>query len=313
MVDKMVRSRHSEVRPLSEWGSIATELLGTQTRLVQGPQWTHRVIECGDGAPLFLLHGIGGHAEAWARNVRNLAELGFHVYAVDALYHGYSSTAPRVPAPERAALQADAVADLVQALGHDRVHIEGESMGADIAYEFGVRHPGLTGKLVLNTGFPPVTTHRTEFAPAPGGGKHLLDLAHEAIATGSRDAMRRRMEWLVAKPDRMTDEMVDLRCRLYAEPQINAAMRYVFGMDAPFALPPRRSEEEIARMTRPTLVLWTENNPGFGPDYGEYVAGLLPDSAFYRMRDAGHWPQWEKPDEHDAVVADFLLGSWPAP
>jgi pimeloyl-ACP methyl ester carboxylesterase len=24
------------------------------------------------------------------------------------------------------------------------------------------------------------------------------------------------------------------------------------------------------------------------------------------MKDCAHWPQWERPDEHDSVICDFL-------
>ena len=57
-----------------------------------------------------------------------------------------------------------------------------------------------------------------------------------------------------------------------------------------------------------TLVFWTEHNPGQGPDYGEYVAGLIPGAKYYNMLDAAHWPQWEKPEEHDQVLIDFIKG-----
>jgi len=64
-------SRQVTCKPLTEWNSIAVELLGTQTRMVQGTRWRHRVIEAGTGGePLILLHGIGGHAETYARNLR---------------------------------------------------------------------------------------------------------------------------------------------------------------------------------------------------------------------------------------------------
>lgn len=28
----------------------------------------------------------------------------------------------------------------------------------------------------------------------------------------------------------------------------------------------------------------------------------------YQMQDAAHWPQWEKPEEHDQVLIDFIKG-----
>jgi pimeloyl-ACP methyl ester carboxylesterase len=71
----------------------------------------------------------------------------------------------------------------------------------------------------------------------------------------------------------------------------------------------RFSEEELAGITAPTLVLWSEKNPGTGPDVGRYLATLIPGAQCYVMEDAAHWPQWEHPEEHDKVVLDFLRGS----
>ena len=120
-----------KAKPLDEWQSVAVELLGTQTRIVQGKHSYHRVIEAGDstGEPLILIHGIGGHAETYARSLHNLANHGFHVYAIDALFHGFSQK-DGWDEEHWTELQADALADLIQALGHDYAHIEGESMGA---------------------------------------------------------------------------------------------------------------------------------------------------------------------------------------
>ena len=162
-------TRVVDVRPLDRWPSVAVELLGTQTRIVRGERWHHRVIEAGEGGePLILIHGIGGHAETYARNMHNLARAGFHVYAIDALFHGYSSKQPYRD-EARAALQAEAVLDLVDALGHDRVHIEGESMGATIAFEFGMAFPERSGGIVFNTGFADVHFKRSDFVPIRAG------------------------------------------------------------------------------------------------------------------------------------------------
>lgn len=48
-----------------------------------------RVIEAGSGYPLFLLHGTGGHAEAYSRNIAAHAEH-FRVIAYDMVGHGYT-------------------------------------------------------------------------------------------------------------------------------------------------------------------------------------------------------------------------------
>ena len=53
----------------------------------------------------------------------------------------------------------------------------------------------------------------------------------------------------------------------------------------------------------PVLVLWT---PGAGLEVGEYLADLIPGAQYHLIGDAGHWPQWEHPVEHDQAVLNFL-------
>jgi pimeloyl-ACP methyl ester carboxylesterase len=304
---QLTLTREPRPRPLADWPSVAVELLGTQTRIVRGERWHHRVIEAGEGGePLILIHGIGGHAETYARNMHNLARAGFHVYAIDALFHGYSSKEPYRD-EARAALQAEGVLDLVDALGHERVHIEGESMGATIAFEYGMAYPERTRGIVFNTGFADVHFTRTDFATNAGGGA-IAELSLRSILEPSFETMRARMEWLVAAPGRMTAEMVAIRQRLYEDPDVLASMKRMYRVGKSFHTLPRWTEEEVATFPARSLVFWTEKNPGDGPEFGRYIAGLLPDAGFYCMADAAHWPQWEKPEEHDQVLIDFLLG-----
>ena len=67
-------------------------------------------------------------------------------------------------------------------------------------------------------------------------------------------------------------------------------------------------EDELPGMKVPALALWSDKNPGAGADVGERLASLIPGSSHYCINDAAHWPQWEKPEEHDAVVLAFLAG-----
>lgn len=284
-------------RPLSAWPRLSVELLGTQTRFVQGARWRHRVIESGDadGEPLILIHGVGGHAESFARNMHGLARQGFHVYSIDALYHGFSDKQP-YDDDKRYVHQVEAVVDLIDALGHDTVHIEGESMGATIAFHFGLSHPERTRKVVLNTGFGHVKLNKSDFKPVKGDMGELARLSREVVVDPNAAAMRKRLEWVVAEPESMTDEMVEIRLALYSDPPlINDSMRKVFRLDKDWSWDLPYSEEDLVDYRPETLVLWTEHNPGDGPDYGEYIASILPNGKFYCIDGAGgHWPQWER-------------------
>jgi len=55
-----------------------------------------------------------------------------------------------------------------------------------------------------------------------------------------------------------------------------------------------------------TLVLWSEHNPNTSAEEAKRLLNIIPNSEFYCIDDAGHWPQWEKAEEHDQVVTAFL-------
>ena len=152
-------------------------------------------------------------------------------------------------------------------------------------------------------------TKKTDFVSDPNDFKKLSELSHKSLVDPTYENMRNRMEWLVASPDRMTDEMVQIRLRLYSDPEIIESMHNIFMIGKTPTWSYRWEEEDLQKFQPETLVFWTEHNPGQGPDYGEYMAGLFPNAKFYNMVDAAHWPQWEKPEEHDQVLIEFIKGS----
>ena len=77
-----------------------------------------------------LLHGTGGHAEAYLRNIRALSA-SFRVIAYDMVGHGFTDT-PRHAVHARRLRRAPASA-LLDALGIERAHLSGESLGGWVA------------------------------------------------------------------------------------------------------------------------------------------------------------------------------------
>jgi pimeloyl-ACP methyl ester carboxylesterase len=287
--------------------TIWTELLGAQVRYL-GRRHRTRVIEAGEGPPLILLHGVGGHAEAYARNVVRLGQTS-RAMAIDLLWHGLSAKPPYVGGEDIPAY-AEQILDLMDAEGIERVDLEGESLGGWIGLWMALNHPDRLNRLVLNT----TAGIRWNAGPGPENEKTgrglLAERSLQAISQPNRETIRKRLEWLFATPDRVTDELVELRYTLYSNPEVQASLRSVFenafaGIGAPRKLIP---EADLARITTPTLVFWTDHNPGAGPDVGLRVARQIQDAQWYLMTDAAHWPQWEHPEEHDRVVATFLAG-----
>src|SRR4030065_499777 len=91
----------------------------------------------GEGEPLFLIAGLGATHHLWELQVPSFA-CWFRVVTFDNRGAGDSD---KPPEPYSIALFADDTAALMDALGIERAHVYGQSMGGIIAQEFALRHP----------------------------------------------------------------------------------------------------------------------------------------------------------------------------
>lgn len=285
--------------------SIWLDLLGSEVRY-RGRKFRTRCIEAGSGEPLILVHGVGGHAEAYSRNVVRLGRH-YHALAIDLVWHGLSS---KPPFGRSLDTYCEQIVDLLDDLSAERAHLEGESLGGWVGMWFALHYPDRVGKLVLNT------TAGVRYAPGaiqerPEEGRLLLrQRSLDAITNPTPETIRKRLEWLMASPDRVTDELVEVRYRMYSDPETKRALTEVYHNSFGYGDSPRYMipESRLREIKAPTLVFWTDKNPGVGPDVGQRLASLIPGAQYYCMADAAHWPQWEHPEEHDEIVLTFLQG-----
>lgn len=99
----------------------------------------------GDGPPLVLLHGGWSDGRAWGPQLAGLSDA-LDVIAWDAPGCGGSDDLAGEATLDD---YADAVADLVGALGLGSAHLGGLSFGGGLAIAVAARHPGLVRSLVL--------------------------------------------------------------------------------------------------------------------------------------------------------------------
>jgi pimeloyl-ACP methyl ester carboxylesterase len=283
--------------------SIHVDLLGCQTRFCDTSKYRTRIIEHGQGKALFLLHGGGGHAEAFSKNMRRLGQSA-RVLAIDFIWHGLSS-APPVSKGNWLAQFTDQVLEVMDREGIEKASFEGESLGGWIAYDMAINHPERTDKLILNTSWghtldpAHVKIHQADRTA-------LRETSLNALRNPSRDAIRKRLEWLMPRGG-TTDELVDLRYAMWTREETrNALIDYYERLWTPETDRLLFGEKDLARIAAPTLVLWTDSNPSQKLDTAERLHTLMKNSEVYVMKNAAHWPQWEHAEEHDRVVAAFL-------
>lgn len=283
--------------------------LGGRVEYVQGDRYRTRCMVAGDGSklPLLLLHGIGGHLETFVRNVRPLSVRmpDRTVYAIDFIGHGFSDAPLDVEYSEAAYIEQ--VEDVLRALGHDRAHIFGESLGGLVATRMGLDRPDLLGTVGQIT---PAGLGNLESDSIPedvqqeseSGTSDLFTRTKEMLDSGvTRETVRHRLSWLfVNEPD---EELVDIRHRIYQRPEIQEVMLQLY--DAPRQY---YTNEELESLDVPTLLVHTEHNPSSKKEQAEVAHGLMPRSEYHLLEHSGHWPQYEQPDEFNDIVIDFLSG-----
>ncbi|QJY45306.1 alpha/beta fold hydrolase [Pseudonocardia broussonetiae] len=254
-----------------------------------------RVLRAGSGPDLVLLHGTGGHLEAYARDIAGLAR-DFRVTAYDMVGHGWSDL-PDLP--YTVDVLSDHLLGTMDALGIGSAHLSGESLGGWVVAWTAAHHPDRVERLVLNT--------PGNIANKPEVMARVRDSTLAAVRTPDDATVRRRVEFLFHHTEMVTDELVNLRRAVYARPGFGTAIGNTVVLQDPvvrkdFAWTP----SWVGRITAPTLLLWTEHDPTGGLDEADMLLEWLPDARLRVIADAGHWPQWEKVDEYLAVHRAFL-------
>jgi len=256
-----------------------------------------RVLVAGDGPPLVLLHGTGGHIEAYARNIAALARH-HRVIAIDMLGHGWTDAPARAYTLDAYAEHLDAVLD---ALEVHRAHLSGESLGGWLAAWYAASRPDRVDRLVLTT--PGNVTSKPETM------RTVAESTLRAVTEASPQTVRARLEWLFAPQTRslVTDELVDVRLAIYTRPGAEAAMRNVLVLQDPevrarYAWDP----SWCARIASPTLIIWTSDDPTGTLEEGRLLLDWIPGARLEYLEGAGHWPQWERPEAFDQLHLEFL-------
>ena len=111
-------------------------------------------------------------------------------------------------------------------------------------------------------------------------------------------------------PTSMTDEMVDIRYKIYSQPgmidHMIKLMKTVFQMNRAAVGDVDYYGHSLSALTCPALVLWTDHNPGKSLAAVQDVIDSIPNREFHLVKGAAHWSQWEKPEEVNALTLDFL-------
>ena len=291
-------TEHAMTELTTFWQAVAD--LPHRVEYVRVGDWSTRVLTVGEsGEPdqetVVLLNGTTGHIEAFTQNIRALASR-YRVIGYDYPGHGFTTLTDH---DLEIGEYEEHLLGLLDALGLDRAHLCGESLGGWIAIKFAAHHSERVDTVILSAPGGRVTdAQRVDKAQS---------VSRQAVAEPTFDNVRKRLQVVIHDPEKITDELVKIRQSVYSREGFMESMGHIAVLRQPEARWRNRvTDEDYAAIPVPTLLVWTDHEPSGGPDLGEHLAGLIPDGEYVLVEDAAHWPQWESPEVFNAAALEFL-------
>lgn len=255
--------------------------------------------EAGSGEPIVLLHGLGATKAEFLPTVPALAP-GFRTIAID--LPGFGDSDKPLRAPYDPPFFARWVAATLDALGLDRVHLLGHSMGGRVALEMAMRHPDRIDRLVLMTPSMAWLADRP-WAPA-------LRLVRPELGF-LQPAPRNFVEGVIKRVVPQSDShfvapALDEFLRAYLTPRgrvaFYAAARNIYLED------PTAFWAGLEALSPEALFIWGRRDGLVPIGFARHVRERLPAAQHVEL-DCGHVPQLECPAQLHSAITRFLRRS----
>jgi 3-oxoadipate enol-lactonase len=249
----------------------------------------------GEGVPLVLIMGLGGHSGSWVLQTATLAK-SFRVITPDNRGAGQSD---KPEGPYSMPLFAEDLKAVLDAAGIESAHILGASMGGLIAQEFYHRYPERVRSLSLAcTGAGP---NDPAFTPADA----------DVIAAIGRDrdddprAVLAGMIEVFYHPDYRA-KVPDLLERAYAVQQALPQPRHAYEAQLAACMSHEPNSPRLGKIRVSTLVLHGEDDRVWPLANAEHLAANIPGAELHIIPRSAHVFMIEKAAEFNAAVAGFV-------
>jgi len=279
--------------------TVWTDLLGIEFAIkhVDAKGVKTRALVAGDGEDVIFLHGTSGHLEAFSRNIVPHVEAGFRCHAIDALGHGYTD---KPDYPYEIPRYVEHLINYMDAMGIDKAHLAGESLGGWTAAILTINHPDRVKSLQL------IASGGTKANPAIM--ERLIKTTTAASMEDDIDLTRKRLHLLMHNPERdASEELVETRYAIYHQPEFQKNLHNLLCLqNMDIRQRNMMRPEQLNQIKAPTLIIWGRNNPfGEVPEADKMHADIA-GSRLELFNDCGHWPQHERHELYNPLAIAFL-------
>ena len=260
-------------------------------------------VDEGEGDVIIFIHGLGSYLPAWRKNIDSLKS-DYRCIAIDLPGYGKSS---KLPHSGKMTYYASVVKEFADKLGLKEVTLAGHSMGGQISMIAGLNYPDLVKNIILiaPAGFEKFTEGQKQWF------RNVMTLE------GVKNTMAEDIQTNLAvnfynMPDDAEFMIIDriaMRSADDFEHYCYAVVQSVNGMvDEPVI-------DLLPKISQPTLIIFGEHdnlipnrflNPGKTKKIADIGKSKIPDSQLIMLKKAGHFVQFEKPEEVNGAIRQFL-------
>jgi abhydrolase domain-containing protein 6 len=262
----------------------------------------HKIVylEGGKGQTILLLHGFAANKDNWIRFAKYLTN-GYHVVIPDIPGFGESS---QIQSENYAAEnQVKRIDRFTAALKLERFHLAGNSMGGMLAALYGATYPQkvLTLALLAPGGVG---------SPNPSEVTILLQKGTNPLLTGNTEDFDRLIKLCFAKPPFIPSQFKKvLAADAVAHRDFNKKIwDDMLGNLTKEALPARENllKPYLPQIQAPVLIIWGDTDKVLDVGGVSILEKNLKNYQTVIMKDTGHAPMLEKPQETASYYVNYL-------
>jgi len=261
---------------------------------------------------MLLVHGFGGNADHFRKNITPLYEAGYNVYAIDLLGYGFSDKPDPRNAPPHSIYNfsnwGQQLVEFTEQVIGQKVHVVCNSVGGLAGLEAAIARPDLVQTVqLLDISLRGLHEKRTPSwqRPLVASFQRLLRETSVGEAFFGSVAQARTVKNILGqaygRKDAVTDELVE--CILQPGLQPGAVRVFLDFISYSFGPLP---EDLIARSPVPVGIIWGEEDPWEDVKQARQMFGPIPTvKEFVTLKGVGHCPQDEAPELVNPLVAQF--------
>lgn len=251
--------------------------------------------------PLMLLHGYGGTADVWCRNMDELGR-DFYAIAPDMIGQGFTDPVDTGGKPPQGATVAHLRA-LADKLGIGSFCPNGTSYGALIGALLYFDMPKRVDRLVINGS----ASCFNDDAALLASYRKVLENFGPVMDAPSVEGCRRGMIKQVHDPASVLEEVLITMATAYAQPWMKKSWQQgLEGLMKVDESRPWQIRQRLKDFDVDTLVMWGREDPGAVYSSAVEAVKQMPRAKLVTFEKCGHKPMFEHPAKYHAELRNFL-------